>query len=126
MTLPGLERALPAIIIGSHLDSVPHGGNYDGAAGVIAGLAAMAELVRRRVVLRRDLTVMAIRAEEAAWFPLSYPGSCAALGRLPAAALEARRSDTGQSLAWHMRHAGFRPDEIGAGVPQLDAARIAA
>jgi N-carbamoyl-L-amino-acid hydrolase len=40
MTLPGADRALPRILTGSHLDSVPQGGNFDGAAGVLAGLAA--------------------------------------------------------------------------------------
>src|SRR5450432_4536712 len=39
MTLPGRDRAAPVLVIGSHLDSVPHGGNFDGAAGVLAGLA---------------------------------------------------------------------------------------
>ena len=37
MTLPGSDRAAPCVMLGSHLDSVPHGGNYDGAAGVVAG-----------------------------------------------------------------------------------------
>ena len=41
--LPGQERRLPAVATGSHLDSVPQGGNYDGAAGVIAGLLALIE-----------------------------------------------------------------------------------
>ena len=38
MTLPGRDRSAPRILIGSHLDSVPQGGNFDGAAGVVAGL----------------------------------------------------------------------------------------
>ena len=38
MTHPGRDRSAPRVIIGSHLDSVPQGGNYDGAAGVVAGL----------------------------------------------------------------------------------------
>jgi N-carbamoyl-L-amino-acid hydrolase len=46
MTLPGHDRLAPRIIIGSHLDSVPQGGNYDGAAGVVAGLCAMSALRR--------------------------------------------------------------------------------
>jgi N-carbamoyl-L-amino-acid hydrolase len=45
LTLHGRDPGLPAIVIGSHLDSVPHGGNFDGAAGVVAGLAVMAEFV---------------------------------------------------------------------------------
>src|SRR5271165_1878606 len=37
MTLPGRDPAAKRLIVGSHLDSVPHGGNFDGAAGVVAG-----------------------------------------------------------------------------------------
>src|SRR5271168_920627 len=44
MTLPGRDRAAPVVVIGSHLDSVPHGGNFDGAAGVLAGLTTVAAL----------------------------------------------------------------------------------
>lgn len=126
LTLAGRDRDLPAILIGSHLDSVPHGGNFDGAAGVAAGLAVIAELASRNVVPARDITVMAIRAEEAAWFPLSYPGSRAALGRLTAAEMNARRVDSGLTLTEHMARCDFHPHEIMQGVPQLDTARIAA
>lgn len=126
LTLHGAEPRLPALYIGSHLDSVPHGGNFDGAAGVVAGLAAMAEIVARKTSLRRDLTVMVTRAEEAAWFPLSYPGSMAALGLLPAEALDARRSDTGRTLSDHMKEAGFDPDAVRKGRPEIEAMRIRA
>jgi N-carbamoyl-L-amino-acid hydrolase len=44
LTRPGSDPALPALFFGSHLDSVPHGGNFDGAAGVVAGLAVLAEM----------------------------------------------------------------------------------
>ncbi|MBX3568026.1 MAG: hydantoinase/carbamoylase family amidase [Rhizobiaceae bacterium] len=126
LTLAGTDPTLPAIVVGSHLDSVPHGGNFDGAAGVAAGLAVMAELVRQGVPLKRDLVVMATRAEEAAWFPLSYPGSEAALGRLPPEALDARRSDSGRTLADHMREEGFHPEAVARGVAGIAAGRIAA
>ena len=43
-TLPGRDRTAPALLTGSHLDSVPKGGNYDGYAGVIAGLTSLAAL----------------------------------------------------------------------------------
>lgn len=64
MTLLGRDRAAPAGMIGSHMDSVPHGGNDDGAAGVVAGLAALSRMRRLGHVPRMDVTVMAIRAEE--------------------------------------------------------------
>ena len=126
LTLKGGRPELPAIVIGSHLDSVAHGGNFDGAAGVMAGLAVMAELVAQGIRLGRDLIVLATRAEEAVWFPLSYPGSQAALGLLEPGALEAKRSDSGRTLADHMREEGFDPDAARRGVPGIDASRIAA
>src|ERR1700744_2953492 len=64
MTLPGRDPAARRVGIGSPLDSVPHGGNFDGAAGVVAGLAAAAALQRLGITLDCDLTVMGIRAEE--------------------------------------------------------------
>ena len=71
MTLPGRNRAAPRVIIGSHLDSVPHGGNFDGAAGVVAGIVAVAALKQLGVTPSCDLTVMAIRAEESVWVQVS-------------------------------------------------------
>src|SRR3954467_2201902 len=46
MTLPGADRAAKRVVLGSHLDSVQQGGNFDGAAGVLAGLAAVAGMRR--------------------------------------------------------------------------------
>src|SRR5277367_3890135 len=71
MTLPGRDRLAPRIIIGSHLDSVPQGGNYDGAAGVVAGLCAVSALKRAGTRIESDITVMGIRAEESAWFDIA-------------------------------------------------------
>jgi N-carbamoyl-L-amino-acid hydrolase len=87
MTLPGQDRGAPALVIGSHLDSVPHGGNFDGAAGVVAGLTAVAVLRGLGLTPACDITVMGIRAEESVWFQVSYIGSRASLGTLPDGAL---------------------------------------
>ena len=110
MTLPGSDRAAKRIVLGSHLDSVPQGGNFDGAAGVLCGLTVAAGMRRAGFTPARDVTVMAIRAEEAgAWFPTSYPGSRGALGMLKPQDLEVRRMDTERTLADHMREEGFDP-----------------
>lgn len=127
MTLPGQDRAAKRIVLGSHLDSVARGGNYDGAAGVLAGLSVVAGMQAAGFAPARDVTVLAIRAEEAgAWFPTSYPGSHAALGRLPAEALDVRRMDTGRTLAEHMRAQGFDPDAVRAGAGRLGPHNTAA
>jgi N-carbamoyl-L-amino-acid hydrolase len=124
MTLPGSDPREKRIITGSHLDSVPHGGNFDGAAGVVAGLVAIQALRRLGLTPRHDLTVMGIRAEESIWFQVSYIGSRAALGALPAGALEARRIDTGRTLAEHIAACGGDPEPLRAGRPHLDPARL--
>ena len=80
MTQPGAARQVPGIVVGSHLDSVPQGGNYDGAAGVVAGLSVLSGLRRAGLTPACDVTVMAIRAEESAWFDISYLGSGGAFG----------------------------------------------
>jgi N-carbamoyl-L-amino-acid hydrolase len=127
MTLPGADRSAKRIVLGSHLDSVVQGGNYDGAAGVLAGLAVVAGMRSAGFQPARDITVLAIRSEEAgSWFPTSYPGSRAALGRLPPEALAVRRMDTGRSLADHMRDLGFDPDTVRAGKATLSAGNTAA
>lgn len=126
MTLPGRDRAARSIIVGSHLDSVPHGGNFDGAAGVVAGLVAMAALRRLGITLACDLTVMGIRAEESIWFQVSYIGSRGALGTLPDGALDVRRIDTGRTLAEHIAECGGDPDALRAGARHLDPARLRA
>ncbi len=124
MTLAGRDRAAPAVMTGSHLDSVPHGGNFDGAAGVVAGLVAAAALRRLDMTPSCDLTVMAIRAEESIWFQVSYIGSRGALGTLPEGALAARRRDTGRTLAEHMEECGGNPKALEAGARHLDPARL--
>jgi len=124
MTLPGLDPGEKRIVIGSHLDSVPHGGNFDGAAGVVAGLVAIQALRSLGVTLRRDVTVMGIRAEESIWFQVSYIGSRAALGTLPNGSLEARRIDTGRTLAEHIADCGGDPAKIRAGQRHLDPERL--
>jgi N-carbamoyl-L-amino-acid hydrolase len=127
LTLPGADRAAPKLVVGSHLDSVARGGNYDGAAGVVAGLAAVAGLVRAGFTPGRDVAVMAIRAEEAgSWFPVSYPGSRGALGRLAPEDLEVRRQDSGRTLAEHMAEEGFDPEAARAGRASLTRERVAA
>ncbi len=126
MTLPGTDRAAKRILIGSHLDSVREGGNYDGAAGVLAGLAAVAGMKRAGFVPGRDITVMAIRAEEAgAWFPVSYPGSRMALGLFKPDGLQICRQDSGRSLADHMREEGFDPEAVARGEHALGPHNVA-
>ncbi|MBI4182660.1 MAG: hydantoinase/carbamoylase family amidase [Proteobacteria bacterium] len=123
LTLAGRERDGRRLLVGSHLDSVPQGGNFDGAAGVLAGLAAVSAMARAGLRPRHDLAVVAVRAEESCWFPASYIGSRAALGTLPASVPdEVRRADTGRTLAAHMAELGFDPEAVKRGARSLTPA----
>ena len=126
MTLPGRDRTAAPLVIGSHLDSVPHGGNFDGAAGVLAGLATVAALRTMRLTPDRDLVVMGIRAEESVWFQVSYIGSRGSLGSLPDGALDVRRVDTGRTLAEHIADCGGDPQALRARSRHFDPAHIRA
>ena len=126
MTMPGRDRGAPRIVIGSHLDSVKQGGNFDGAAGVVAGLLAIETLQRTGVTPPCDIAVLGIRAEESAWFNVSYIGSRSALGTLPPDALATPRVDTGRSLQSHIAASGGDPDRIAAGDAWMSRANVRA
>lgn len=114
-TLPGRDRAAPGILMASHVDSVPKGGNYDGAAGVVAGLAAITALKDLGHAPPHDLTVMATRGEESVWYSIAYVGSRLATGDLPLAELDTlKRLDTGRSLADHIADLGFDVEALRA------------
>lgn len=120
LTLPGRDRAAPAVVVGSHLDSVPDGGNFDGAAGVLAGLVAAAALRAAGHTPACDIAIMAVRAEESPWFSTSYFGSRAALGTLCDGILDRlTRADTGRTLAEHVAACGGDPEALRHGPPHL-------
>jgi len=126
LTQPGEDRS-GTIYIGSHVDTVPHGGNYDGAAGVIAGLAAQAVFQAAGIKPPFDLTVLALRAEESCWFPHSYIGSKTALGIFDGKLLDVlKRSDNGRTLADHMREGGFDPEAVRRGQSLIERKRTVA
>jgi beta-ureidopropionase / N-carbamoyl-L-amino-acid hydrolase len=126
VTLEGSEPRLPFLACGSHLDSVPQGGNFDGAAGVVAGLIALAGFKQRGAKLRRSLKLYGLRGEESARFGKAYMGSSALFGRLTAPDLETKASDSDATLADCMRAVGVDVDRVMAGQPLVDPKSFAA
>jgi N-carbamoyl-L-amino-acid hydrolase len=120
VTLPGGATDEPFIATGSHLDSVPHGGNYDGAAGVVCGFLAMIYLRRLQITPYRTVKLIVLRGEESAWFGKSWIGSRAMLGRLSAADLDLQRFDTGRSLKEYMEDIGIDVSAIVGGYRYFD------
>ncbi len=66
-TIPGSEN-LPAIVAGSHLDSVRQGGNFDGVLGVLTAMEVAETIVKEKIPHRHPLTVMVWTNEEGARF----------------------------------------------------------
>lgn len=125
VTLAGSEPDLPFFACGSHLDSVPQGGNFDGGAGVVAGLAVLASLQRDGFRPRRTLKLYGLRGEESARFGKAYVGSSALMGKLTPDDL-ALKDETGTTLGECMRAVGVDIERVGKGEPLLDARRLAA
>jgi N-carbamoyl-L-amino-acid hydrolase len=106
--LPGTEEGLPAVTSGSHLDTVAHGGNYDGMAGTAAALAVVAAAHTAGLRTRHGLRALAMRGEESPWFNMAYLGSQLLLNYRPRAELGARRRiDTGLTLEEHVKALGY-------------------
>jgi beta-ureidopropionase / N-carbamoyl-L-amino-acid hydrolase len=126
VTLEGSEPDLPFLACGSHLDSVPQGGNFDGAAGVVAGLIVLAGFRQEGLRPRRTLKLYALRGEESARFGRACVGSNALFGRLSAGDLAMKATDSDLTLAECMREVGADIDRIKAGQPLVDPKKFAA
>ncbi|MFJ2742581.1 allantoate amidohydrolase [Streptomyces sp. NPDC087440] len=113
-----------AVVIGSHLDSVPDGGAFDGPLGVVSSFAALDELRHRGVEFAKPVAITNFGDEEGARFGLACVGSRLAAGQLtPEKAYELRDGD-GISLPQAMEAAGHDPTTIGPDPERL--ARIGA
>ena len=126
MTLPGTDRTLPAFVSGSHADSVPQGGNYDGLAGIVAALCAAHWMRRHHYTPKRDFTVLMMRCEESSFFGKAYVGSLGMMGKLTAADLALKHRSTGETLGECIRSCGVDPERLTTGEPVIDPKRIAA
>jgi N-carbamoyl-L-amino-acid hydrolase len=95
------------VAAGSHLDSVPHGGIFDGPLGVYAALEAVRSLQEDDVALERPLEIVSFTEEEGGRFGIGLLGSSVVNGeREPEAALSLT-DDTGVSLREHLEEIGY-------------------
>ena len=102
----GSDPKLPAIMTGSHIDSVPGGGNYDGDVGVLGAIEVAQVLQERGVRLRHPLEIVSFTDEEG-----GLVGSLAMTGRLEPAALDVM-SHSGKTIREGIRAVGGDPDRL--------------
>ena len=120
MTLPGRDRSLPALVSGSHVDSVPQGGNYDGLAGVTAALTVAWWMRRHQFQPERDYTVLMMRCEESSFFGKAYVGSLGMMGRLTTADLLLRHRTQDITLGQSISSCGLDANALTTGKPVID------
>ncbi|MFF0445537.1 allantoate amidohydrolase [Streptomyces sp. NPDC004609] len=120
----GDPAAGDAVVTGSHLDSVPDGGAFDGPLGVVSAFAALDELRRRGAEFTRPLAIVNFGDEEGARFGLACVGSRLASGQLTREKAYALTDADGITLPRAMEAAGHDPGAIGPDPGRL--ARIGA
>lgn len=106
---PANKPTAPRLLIGSHLDTVPNGGAYDGALGVVLAVAVLEALQGRR--LGFGVEVIGFSEEEGVRFGVPFLGSRALVGRADAALL-ALKDEQGVSVAQAVREFGLEPEHV--------------
>lgn len=99
LTLPGAEPDAPPVMVGSHIDSQPTGGKFDGAYGVVAGLEALQAIAESAARPRRPVTLVAWTNEEGSRFAPGMMGSEAFTGRRSLEKILAAQDAQGISVA---------------------------
>jgi beta-ureidopropionase / N-carbamoyl-L-amino-acid hydrolase len=108
-----------AVVTGSHFDSVPHGGAYDGPLGIVSGLLALDLLRQRGVEPRRPVAVAAFAEEEGSRFGVACLGTRLLTGALDPDTARALTDSDGVTLAEAVTAAGHDPEALGADPPRL-------
>ncbi len=101
------------LLIGSHIDTVPDGGRYDGSFGVLSGLAALERLRSEGARLPFAVELLAFGDEEGVRFPMTMTGSRACAGTLETDLQLAARDADGVSMREALRAFGCDPERLG-------------
>ena len=110
---PGAPGGSKAVVTGSHLDSVPDGGAFDGPLGIVSAFAAVDQLRERGCLPVRPVGMVAYRAAAGAGFGVACLGSRLRAGVIAPGAARALADAAGVTLAEAMAAAGHDPDGIG-------------
>jgi len=102
---------LPALLFGSHIDSVPHGGNFDGTLGSLGAIEVIRALNDGHITTRHPLEVVIWTNEEGPHFGISALGSGVAAGVLGPEILD-RKDDDGLTVADWLRRYGQDPSHL--------------
>ena len=108
----GCEVGAKPVCVGSHIDSVPNGGFFDGTLGVMAGLEALTAIKEAGIKLKRPLWLINFSCEESSRFKTATIGSKIISGKLSQQRLHELKDEDGISLFEAMSAAGFKPQNL--------------
>lgn len=103
----GLEPDLAPVMSGSHIDSVPTGGRFDGALGTLGALEVIRTLNDHDITTRRPLTIAFFTDEEGCRFGTDMLGSAVATGRIALERAYALTDESGKSVRGELEAIGF-------------------
>ncbi|RSL31440.1 Zn-dependent hydrolase [Salibacterium salarium] len=103
---------LPAVVIGSHLDTVYAGGRYDGTIGVLAGLEVIHRLNKQNVHTKHPLEIIVFRAEESSRFGMATIGSKLMSGQISPDRLASLKDKDGVTFPEAVERAGYSFKQI--------------
>ncbi len=92
-TLKGKNPSLPVLMMGSHLDSQPYGGRFDGVAGVLCAIEAITTLTENGIIPERTIEIISFADEEGWRFNKGLFGSRGILGKLEEGELQRADKD---------------------------------
>lgn len=109
----GAQPGLPAIALGSHIDTVINGGRYDGSLGVLAAIEVAHALAEEGIPTRHPLEVISFMEEEGTRWGTNMLGSRFMLGRITPETMAERTDRQGVSIAQAMAATGLDPARAG-------------
>lgn len=122
-TIPG-EEDLPAIMSGSHADSVRQGGNYDGILGVLTALEAVETIITEKIPHRHPLTVVIWTNEEGARFEPAMMSSGVITGKFDKEKMLASKDTEGVTFKEALEASGYMGDVLNRMSPDKYAALV--
>ena len=124
-TIPGSE-ALPAIAVGSHLDSVRQGGNFDGVLGVLTGMETLETIVKENIPHRHPLTTVVWTNEEGARFEPAMMSSGVICGKFDKTTMLASiaKDKPGYTFGQALEESGYKGSEDNRLTPEKYAAML--
>ncbi|WP_048601927.1 M20 family metallo-hydrolase [Rubeoparvulum massiliense] len=106
------KQNLPPVLLGSHLDTVPEGGNYDGIVGVSSALEVIRTLNDADIITERPIEIINFTAEESSRFRASTIGSKALKGVITSEKMHKMVDKEGISFYQALKNAGYHPDQL--------------